>query len=84
MQRVFVAVDDDPFWAAVYRFALTTAVRPGELVALRWIDIDLDQARATIRRTLTRAEDRSYILADQTKTRGTRTVAMPQSHRQSQ
>lgn len=79
IQTVFAALEDDAFWSAVYRFALSTGVRPGELIALRWADVDFEAGHATISRTLTRDEDRRYIIGTDTKTHTTRTVAVPPS-----
>ncbi|MCA9859394.1 MAG: tyrosine-type recombinase/integrase family protein [Thermomicrobiales bacterium] len=69
IQQVFVVVADDAFWNALYRFALTTAVRPGELVTVRWSDLDLESGHVTIARTLTRGEDRRYVIGNDTKTK---------------
>lgn len=79
VQRVFAYLEGDPFWLAVYRFALTTGVRPGELIALRWADVDFEQGHATIARTLTRNERRQFVIGTDTKTHETRTVAVPAS-----
>ena len=48
------AVAADPL-DALWRMTLTTALRRGELLALRWQDLDLDRRVAWIRRTLTRS-----------------------------
>lgn len=79
VQRVFADVASDPYWHAVYRLALTTAIRPGELIALRWAQVDLEQGHVTIARTLSRETDGTYTLADQTKTKSPRVVAVPAS-----
>jgi integrase len=79
IQKVFASLNDDPFWNAVYRFALTTGVRPGELIALRWSDLDFERGQATIARTLTRNERRQYVIGSETKTHQPRTVAVPAS-----
>lgn len=73
------ALADDLYWHAVYRLALTTGIRPGELRALRWEDIDVDQRTIRIRRTMTRdAEDRVRV-GTQTKTGHERTVPLTAS-----
>ncbi len=74
IQRVLEYLEEDPFWSALYRFALTTGVRPGELIALRWEDVDFDEGRATVWRTLTRNEKRQYVIGDDTKTHEPRTI----------
>lgn len=50
--RAFLAsVRDDPMWPA-WRLLATTGLRRGELLGLRWRDLDLDATTATIRQTL--------------------------------
>lgn len=72
--RVDAALTDEPLWQAVYRVALTTGMRPGELRSLRWSDIESD--RITIRRTMTRDADDRPTVGSQTKTGRIRTVAL--------
>lgn len=56
--RAVAGTDDEAFW----QLALALGVRIGELVALRWSDVELDRGRITIARTMTRDErDRLYI-----------------------
>ncbi len=54
--------------------ALGTGMRQGELLALRWSDVDLDAATATIRHTLERGTDR---LAEPRTDRSKRTLGLP-------
>ncbi len=79
VQRVLDDVSGDPFWTAVYRFALTTGVRPGELRALKWADLDLEAGIVTVRRTMTRNEDYQFVVGDSTKTGSARVIALPPS-----
>jgi integrase len=51
-------VRDDRLYAA-WRLAATTGVRRGELLGLRWTDLDLDGARASISETLIGAREHS-------------------------
>src|SRR5690349_17953898 len=75
---------------ALLTLALATGMREGELVVLKWADVDLDQAQLHIRHTLHRTY-KGYI-ADEAKTRHSRrTIALPPSvvealrrHRQAQ
>jgi integrase len=55
---------------ALYRLALQTGMRRGELLGLRWIDLDLDRLRVTVRQQLARRED---ISAPKTRA-GRRTI----------
>ena len=41
----------DPAWCAMMLVALRTGLRRGELLALRWEDVDLPAGRLTVRRT---------------------------------
>ncbi len=58
------------------RLAVTTGVRPGELVALRWRDLDLETGRAQIRQTLQRITGQGLIFAPTKTHRSTRTIAL--------
>lgn len=65
--------------AAFYRVALTTGMRPGEVRALKWRDIDMAAGVITCQRTITRDESFRQIVGSTTKTHKTRTIAVPQS-----
>lgn len=67
-----VAGDRD---AAVWRLALASGMRIGELLALRWADVDLAHETLTVRRTLTRT--RRGFVASAPKTRsGVRAIPL--------
>jgi integrase len=51
--KVDAFLRDEPKWLAVYRLMLTTGMRPGELYALTWSDLDFEQNIVRIRRTIT-------------------------------
>ena len=55
---------------------MTTCVRPGELVALRWHDLDLETGRARIRQSLQRIKGQGLIFAPTKTHRGARTIAL--------
>lgn len=80
-QAEVVTVDtylaDDPCWLAVYRLALSTALRPGELMALQWSDIDLDAGMILVERTLTEGASGTVIVGETTKTGEDRAVSVP-------
>jgi integrase len=44
VKELFTALADDPELASFLRISVTTGLRPGEVCALRWIDLDLKQA----------------------------------------
>lgn len=63
--------------ACLFAFLLTTGARPSEALALKWTDIDLDKASATIQRTLQWHTTGGFYFAE-TKTKGSRlTVPLP-------
>lgn len=75
---VLATVRDDPLYHALYRVALTTGVRPGELRALMWDDLDAARGVLTVRRSMTRTEHFRHVVGDETKTRRTRAIALPE------
>jgi integrase len=48
----FLAFVDDHRWRALWHLALGTGARRGELLGLRWVDVDLEVAQVRIRRSL--------------------------------
>jgi integrase len=60
-----------PTMRALFRFARYTALRPGEIFALTWQDIDLEDMRVHVRRRLYRQQ------TDIPKSNRTRTVVLP-------
>lgn len=70
VMQIMHVVGNDPFWGAVYRVALGTGMRPGELRALAWSDIDYARRVIHVRRTITRDASGREIVGTTTKTRG--------------
>lgn len=64
---VLAAASTEPRWHALYHVALTTAMRPGELAALTWADVDLDRARILVRRTVAHRANGGYEVVERTK-----------------
>jgi len=63
--------------ACLFAFLLTTGARPSEALGLKWTDVDLDKATATIQRTLQWHTTGGFYFAE-TKTKGSRrTVPLP-------
>lgn len=69
----------DPLYGALWRLALLTDMRRGELVALRWSDVDLDAAHVTVRRRATVTADGKPTEGEPKSTKGRRTIALPAS-----
>jgi integrase len=53
LPRLFAELDERPVYAALFKLALTTGLRSGELLALRWSDCHLLRNEIEIQRTLT-------------------------------
>jgi integrase len=58
--RTLLATAADDRLEALYILAVTTGMREGELLALRWRDIDLEAAHLQVRGSLTRPEGEGY------------------------
>jgi integrase len=75
-RRMLAAVREDELYGALYHVALATGMRPGELRALKWIDVDLDAGRLVVVRTLTKGLDGREVIANRTKTARGRAIAL--------
>lgn len=71
--RFLEVVDDHPL-RGVWHTAVGTGARRGEVLGLRWQDIDLDAGSLCIRRSLTSVDGVTRLLA--TKTSRTRTLSI--------
>lgn len=69
LQRV-----DGHAWRGLWHLALGTGARRGELLGMRWQDVDLDRAQVTIRRALTVVDGVARLLG--TKTSQARTLSV--------
>jgi integrase len=73
--RVLLAAAETDRLAALYRLALTLGLRRGELLGLRWGDMDLDAGRLRVTRTLQRVN--GAIVSKEPKTeRSRRTLSL--------
>jgi integrase len=64
---------------ALYVLAVTTGMRRGELLGLKWSDVDLENGRLSIRRALTRTDNGRRVALTEPKTRGSRRIVkLPQ------
>lgn len=77
--RFMAVVGRFPMWNALYRLALTAGLRPGELRALKWGDVDLERGLVQVRRTMSRDADGHVIVGKVTKTGRERSVALAPS-----
>jgi integrase len=62
---------------SLWVFLVTTGVRLGEALALRWADIDLLEGHANIRRALQRQRGAGMVFVEPKSSRGRRTVPFP-------
>lgn len=68
------AASGDPL-EALYRLAINTGMRQGELLALKWEEVELDRGRVRIRHTLTRENGR-YSLGEPKTKESRRTIRL--------
>lgn len=71
-QILFGAIAGDPL-EPLYRTAIGTGARQGELLGLRWSDVDLDERTITIRQQLQRVDGELVLVPTKTE-RSRRTV----------
>jgi integrase len=75
--RVLAALKDDPFYPVV-ALALATGMRRGELLALRWSDVDLAAATVKVERALEETTTGLHFKGPKSK-HGKRTISLPPS-----
>jgi integrase len=76
--KVLAAANGDAL-EALWHLALTTGMRRGELLGLRWSDVDLDVGTLSVRRTLSRGSTSRLEAGEPKTTAGRRRVALPAS-----
>lgn len=76
-KKLLAAARGDRF-EALYVLAVTTGLRQGELLALRWDDVDLEGGTLRVRRTLTRVKG-SYSLGDPKTAKSRRSVRLTET-----
>ena len=62
---------------ALFVLALTTGMRRGEILALKWQDIDFDLNTLQVRRIFTRSKGHRYVLAEPKTEKSRRSVILP-------
>jgi integrase len=67
-----------PYYTIFY-MALHTGMRRGEILALRWNDIDLDMATISVNRSLQILDNRTIIIREPKTQKSKRTIAMTPS-----
>jgi integrase len=61
---------------ALYVLAITCGLRQGELLGLRWEDVDLEGGGLTVRRQVQRSRDGSGMISGPTKNKKSRTIRL--------
>jgi integrase len=79
--RALLALDLSPVWRAYIVTALTCGLRPGELLGLRWQDVDFSTSTIRVRMCLKALPGpdgkRALVLADLKTDRSRRTMQLP-------
>ena len=73
----FLAAADGDDLEALFRLALTAGMRRGELLGLKWADIDFDAGALSIRRSLHRGDTARLIEAEPKTQAGRRRITLP-------
>jgi integrase len=74
--RQLIEASEDDRHGALYLTALGTGLRQGELLGLRWADVDLDAGRLRVRHTLANVKGELTLLQPKTD-RSRRNVMLP-------
>lgn len=72
--RALIAACEDHRLGPLVTVAATTGMRQGEVLGLRWQDVDLEQGTVTVQRALARSWDGGWTLADPKTARSRRTI----------
>jgi integrase len=72
---VLIAADGDPL-EALYRLAITAGLRLGELLALRWPEVDLEGSTLSVVATLEQRQGHEPVLAEPKTSRSRRQVQL--------
>lgn len=65
-------------WGVLFTFALVTGMRPGEILALRWRDVDFEAGAVVVRRALVTLKGK-HAFAEPKTARSRRTIPIPAS-----
>lgn len=66
----FIEAESPSRYRVAWLFLATTGCRRGEALGLRWIDVDLDAGRVSIRQTITAIDHRIHVKSDTKSHRG--------------
>jgi integrase len=78
VRELFAALTDDPEFAVFLRLSTTAGLRPSEICALRWLDLDLEAATVSINGSIVTARGlpQKYARKDPKSRHGERLLAL--------
>jgi integrase len=72
--RTFLTASEGEPLHALYFLALSTGLRRGELLAVKWEDVDFEKATLSVRRSLGRSQTAGIVIDEPKTTHGRRTL----------
>src|SRR2546425_654860 len=78
VQLLIAAADQTPYGAIVHMAAMT-GLRMGELLGLRWQDVDLEQGLLHVQQTVQRVTGQAFMFREPKTSKSRRAVALPAS-----
>jgi integrase len=75
--RTFLAAADRDEYAALWRLAVYTGMRRGEMLGLQWADVDFERAVLSVKRTYSRGTDDKFELGQTKTASGRRQITLP-------
>jgi len=75
--RAFLESIDKHRLYAVFAVAIACGLRRGEILGLRWSDVDLEAARLRVEQAMSRDEDGKRVFLEPKSERSRRTIALP-------
>jgi len=75
----FLAVSDKDDWGALWRLALLTGMRRGEILGLKWEDVDFERGVLAVKRALIRSASKGFEFSQPKSAAGRRAIALSPS-----
>lgn len=66
-------------WNAYFHLAVVTGLRRGEMIALKWSDLDFDECTVSVNRAFAQSADKKMYLKEPKTKSGLRTLSVPES-----